>query len=401
MPYQSIRRYLKAKAHRHLRNRQLSAIAKEERRRDQGGLPAHDPGSSAVIDGALDWLCSAQDHSKSRDGGVARDYSLIKNWASSYPETTGYIIPTFLAAAHEHHRNGLRERARRMLDWLVRIQLPSGAFQGGKIDSTPVIPVTFNTGQIVLGLASGEATFGTYGAALQRAADWLAATQDPDGCWRRYPTPYAAVGEKAYETHVAWGLIEAARIYANRGYGEAALKNLRWAAGKQRTNGWLADCCLTDPAKPLTHTLGYALRGFIEGYRFTSDAQIAAAARRTADGLLSALRSDGFLPGRLDPDWSAAASWACLTGTAQIAHSWLLLHEDTGDERYLDAGRRANAYVRRTVRLDAPEGIRGGVKGSFPIEGDYGAFEFPNWAAKFLIDSLVAEQQIAAARESR
>jgi hypothetical protein len=138
------------------------------------------------------------------------------------------------------------------------------------------------------------------------------------------------------------------------------------------------------------------LRGFVEGYRFSSDAEIAAVGRRTADGLLSALRIDGFLPGRLNPDWSAAASWACLTGTAQVAHSWLLLYEDTGDGRYLDAGRRANAYVRRTVRLDAPEGIRGGVKGSFPIDGEYGSFEYPNWAAKFLIDSLVAEQHIAA-----
>ena len=36
-----------------------------------------------------------------------------------------------------------------MLDWLVSIQMPSGAFQGGTIGESPVVPVTFNTGQIL------------------------------------------------------------------------------------------------------------------------------------------------------------------------------------------------------------------------------------------------------------
>ena len=39
-----------------------------------------------------------------------------------------------------------------------------------------------------------------------------------------------------------------------------------WALTKQRVNGWFADCCLNDPTRPLTHTIGYALRGVIEGY---------------------------------------------------------------------------------------------------------------------------------------
>ena len=225
-------------------------------------------------------------------------------------------------------------------------------------------------------------------------------TQDPDGCWRRYPTPFAIPGEKTYETHVAWGLLEAARVFPNRGYGEAALKNLRWAIGKQRENGWLEDCCLSDPARPLTHTLGYALRGWVEGYRYSNDAEVASAARRTADAFLPRLGSDGFLAGRWNQDWSPAERWACLTGTAQIAHCWLLLYQDTRDTRYRDAAFRATAYVRRTVRLDAAEGIKGGVKGYFPIDGYYGAYQYLNWAAKFLIDVLVLEQETKSAATS-
>jgi hypothetical protein len=400
MPDKSLRHRVAATLRRHLRNHLLPTAAKDEMRRDRRGLPSSDPSARAVIDGAIGWLCDAQDHSKSQDGGVARDYSLIRMWASSYPETTGYIIPTFLARADEDGSGDLRARAQRMLNWLVGIQLPSGAFQGGKIDSRPIKPVTFNTGQIVLGLVNGETAFGTYGPSLQRAADWLVATQDEDGCWRSYPTPFAVAGEKTYETHVAWGLLEAAKVYSGRGYAESALKNLHWALRKQRENGWLEDCCLTDPTVPLTHTLGYALRGLLEGYRFNRDPVLAGAARRTADALLAKLEPDGYLAGRFDANWNAAVPWACLTGIAQIAHCWLLVYEDTGESKYLDGARRANGFVRRTVRLDAPVGIRGGVKGSFPIQGAYGPFEYPNWAAKFLVDSLVLEQRVTSARRT-
>lgn len=373
----------------------LPAAAKAERRKDRRGHPDHDPGLERVLDEALGWLCRAQDHSASHDGGVARDYSLVRGWNTSYPETTGYIVPTMLACAESRGDPALRERGKRMLDWLVSIQLPDGAFQGGTIDAGPVVPVTFNTGQILIGLAHGAREFGPpYHDSMRRAADWLVETQDADGCWRSHPTPFAKTGEKVYETHVAWGLMEAARIAPDRGYGEAALANVRWALGKQQANGWFESCCLADPARPLTHTLGYVLRGVMEAYRFSGDGEFLDAARKTADGLLGALRADGFLPGRLDREWRGAVPWSCLTGSAQIAHCWMMLHEDTGDLRYRDAAYAANRFVRSTVNIDGPPEIRGGVKGSFPVYGEYGTYQYLNWACKFLIDSSMLERAI-------
>lgn len=373
---------------------QLPAAARAEARRDRQGLPAHDPGAERVLPVLMDWMCEAQDRSRSADGGVARDYSLIKGWATSYPETTGYIVPTFIEQGRRTGRQDLLDRARRMTDWLVAIQLPDGGFQGGKIDSTPVVPVTFNTGQILLGLAAAEAQFGGYREPMRRAADWLVRTQDPDGCWRKNPTPFAAPGEKEYETHVAWGLFEAARFDKDRGYAEAGFANLRWALSAQQPNGWSPKCCLDDPEHPLTHTIGYLLRGVLEGYRLGGDASLLVPARRTADSVLEQLGPDGRLAGRFGSDWSAAVDSVCLTGSAQIATCWLLLHQITGETRYFEAGCRANAYVRRTVHLDGPPEIRGGVKGSFPVDGDYGTYEFLNWAPKFLADSLMLEIDI-------
>lgn len=373
----------------------LSELAVAERESDLVGLPSGDPGLEEVIHASVEWLGRAQDNSKSEDGGVARDFSLIDGWNSSYPETTGYIVPTLIGYAKHYNDNKVFDRAKRMLDWLVSIQFPDGGFQGSVIDATPVIPVTFNTGQILLGLASGTEEFGDeYRKPMTRAADWLVETQDDDGCWRSHRSPFTEPTDKAYETHVSWGLFEAARLEPSSKYADAALANIRWALNLQNENGWFRDCCLSEPEHPLTHTIGYVLRGVVEAYRFTREPIYLEASIKTADALVACQRPDGDLPGRLDHHWKGTVDWTCLTGNVQIAACWLMLYKDTGKTSYLDAAMAANKFVRRTVKLDSSPGTRGGVKGSFPVSGDYCSYEYPNWAAKFLIDSLMLEKAI-------
>ena len=379
-----------------LQSRRLPEDARRVLELDRAGLPDVDPGADVVIAANTDWLCRAQDNTASGDDGVARDYSLISGWATSYPETTGYIVPTLLRLAELQGRDELRQRARRMLDWFQTIQLPDGGFQGGRIDAKPVVPVTFNTGQILLGLAAGVRAFDAYHEVMHGAARLLRDSLDEDGCWRSHPTPFAEAGNKAYETHVAWGLFEADRVAPKEGYGEAGMRQVRWAITRQWDNGWVADCCLNLPQTPLTHTLGYYLKGLVEAHRWSGDQGVLDAARRTAHGLLGTQRPDGSLPGRLCHDWRPTVDWSCLTGNVQIADSWFYLGQLDGDQRLIDAARKANAYVRRTVVLDGDDGIRGGVKGAFPVDGDYGAFEYLNWAAKFTIDANLAEKALSA-----
>ena len=153
---------------------------------------------------------------------------------------------------------------------------------------------------------------------------------------------------------------------------------------------------IPDPDHPLTHTLGYVLRGVVEAWRLTGEARYLEAAVRTADGILGAQRADGALPGRLGRDWSPFVGWSCLTGNVQIASCWLLLHDEMGDRGYALAAFRANSFVRRTIRYEGPANIRGCVKGSFPVWGDYGRFEYLNWAAKFAIDAFLLEMDARA-----
>jgi hypothetical protein len=379
----------------------LPSAARDQRARDRKALDPRDPGIDRVVDEGLAWLARAQDNSTTRDGGVARDYSLISGWSSSYPETTGYIVPTLIDCGTRRDNPDLLRRARAMLDWLAAIQLPQGGFQGGRIDASPVVPVTFNTGQILLGLAAGAKVFGIHRDAMRRAADWLVETQDADGCWRRHPTPFAKPGEKTYDTHVAWGLLEAARLEPEAPYARRALAHVRWALTKQRRNGWFENCCLSHPDRPLTHTLGYALRGILEAYRYSNEQTYLDAALLTADRLVRGLREDGHLAGRFFSDWRPAADWVCLTGSVQIAYCWLMIYGYTGDARYRDAAFRVNAFVRRTVNIDGPPELRGGVKGSHPVDGPYGQYQYLNWAVKFSIDSQLLEQDIRSAEPAK
>jgi hypothetical protein len=69
----------------------------------------------------------------------------------------------------------------------------------------------------------------------------------------------------------------------------------------------------------------------------------------------------------------------------------LLLDRTTKREIYQDAASRGIDYVRRTIQLHPEPGISGGIRGSFPIDGGYTRFQYPNWAAKFFIDAQLLE----------
>ncbi len=374
----------------------LPKTAKVEIRSDRRGELFDDPGPEVVARAGISWISTAQDNSPNHDGGVARHYSLVSGWGNSYPETTGYIVPTLLDWYDRYGDVQIRDRALKMLRWFQEIQFPEGGFQGGMIGGQPRVPVTFNTGQILLGLAAGVDSFGDeFLSTMRSAADWLINTQEPDGSWRKHPTPFARGGEKTYETHVAWGLFEAARVDEGRGYGEAGVKNVDWALRKQHENGWFDDCCLDQPETPLTHTIGYAVRGILECWNYSNDDKYLEAATRTLTMIEKLVKKDGRLMGRFDSNWSPAVPWVCVTGCAQLADCFIIASTADGSGTFLETGQRLNSFVRRTIRLDGPDETRGAVKGSYPVNGAYGEMQYLNWATKFSIDSNLRELDVA------
>src|SRR5260370_1304143 len=114
-------------------------------------------------------------------------YQLGRGWTSSYPETTGYIVPTFLALSRALPQAGFRQRAERAVQFLLSVQLPEGGFPGLEIADNRVTPSVFNTGQILHGLTAWHRETGDEEAriAAERAVQWLLGLPDPDGACPR------------------------------------------------------------------------------------------------------------------------------------------------------------------------------------------------------------------------
>jgi hypothetical protein len=76
------------------------------------------------------WIADAQ----RSDGGIAAYYSLLTGYSRSYPEVTGYIIPTlydFARVTRDRNSLVIADRATR---WLLSLQMPTGAFPAGLHD---------------------------------------------------------------------------------------------------------------------------------------------------------------------------------------------------------------------------------------------------------------------------
>ena len=355
-------------------------------------------GNSVHIKAAIDWICNAQDATP--DKGVSRSYIIRWNpyfkhigWLPSYPETTGYIIPTMFDYYSISSEEQYRKRAIDMADWLCEIQMENGAIQGGYIGQ-PLSPSVFNTGQVIFGWlrAYKEVKDKKYIIAAEKAGRFLVKMQDKDGAWR-VTTSFCAPGPNPYYTRVAWALLKLNSFTGQKIFKEAAMKNLKWAITMQYPNGWFKNNCLSNHKRPLTHTIAYATRGILESGLILKDDFLIERAKITADKLLEIQMDDGSLVGCYNFKWQPVVNWRCLTGIAQISIIWLKLYKLFGNKKYLLGAHKANNFLKTTQNvLSKNPGIRGGIKGSHPIWGTYSPYEFLNWATKFFIDALILEE---------
>jgi hypothetical protein len=338
---------------------------------------------------AVEWLVRAQDAGDDR--GVSYGVKFGGPFLASYPETTGYIIPTFLALADYYGDASLSKRAVEMGEWESGIQLESGAVMGGMLNSTPT-PAVFNTGMVLLGWSAlhNREPSPVFLDSLQRAGKWLIDMQDSDGNWLRGNSRFANANATVYNVKAAWGLCEAGKVAGMPEAIDAATLNAEFAISRQTGNGWFRDCSLTDPDRPLLHTIAYAMQGLIGIGVITSREDLIEAARRTADSLVQMMDDEGFIPGYIGQDFQGLSDWCCLTGTAQTAIVWGRLFELTNDTTYLNAMDKAISYlVRHHDITNNDSRLRGGVPGSWPVWGEYGRTTILNWATNFFVEALL------------
>ncbi|ABK43099.1 conserved hypothetical protein [Magnetococcus marinus MC-1] len=385
----------------HWRNSFLFDGAARRELKDEGDLSQRQAGSDEDhLRGALAWLCRAHDSTAQR--GVARGYAAAWNfhfdargWQPAYPETTGYLIPTFMDVALQQGQDALMQRALGMADWEIEVQLPSGAVMGGTVEQPPS-PAVFNTGQVILGWERAYRQSGQqrYLLAACRAADYLLAVQQAEGQWRVGNSRFADAKTTTYNVRVGWALILLGQTANRPDYIAAGRRNVDATLAMQNDNGWFRCNCLSDPGAPLLHTICYAIEGIAGAALALQHDVYLQRAQLALDHLLPLIDHRGFIPGRLDGNWQGRVEWACLTGSAQLAGQLLLLAHPLQRPDYKEGAARLLAFVKRTQNLhSADPGIRGGIKGSYPFSGGYGRYELLNWAAKFFIDALLLQQQ--------
>ena len=345
---------------------------------------------------AAQWLAAAQDLQS--DGGVAGRYQLNRGWTSSYPETTGYIVPTFLALSRAQPGAGFRERAARAVEFLLPLQLPDGGFPGLEIADNRTAPSPFNTAQILHGLTAWHRETGDdeVRVAAERAVRWLLSVQDPDGAFRRH-----FYGELAatYSAYLACRLAEWGDYAADRAALAAASRHLDWTLAQHRPNDWIALAGFDDEQhqadEAFTHTIAYTLAGILSTAEALGRSDGIAAANAAAERLARRLELSRFLPGLIGSDWRGRSRYTCLTGNCQMALIWFRLHSLSRNLRLVNAALKAIDLVKLAQPMRNPNpGLCGGIPGSDPIHGSYIEGAVPNWAAKYFIDALLEKQRV-------
>lgn len=350
------------------------------------------PSLNGNLESAYRWLCAAQDANS--DDGVAGWYLTLKGWSASYPETTGYIIPTLLTYASVMPEGEAKERALRMADWQIEIQLPTGAVRSG-VMTTKVGPAVFNTGQVLFGwIAALQATGDIkYADAAKRAAEWLIHVQDKDGAWRKNLSLLTSTKVQTYNVRTAWGLALAGRVLDEPAWIRAASRNCDWALTRQKENGWFENCEFYENEVPLLHTIGYVLEGLLGVGEIMGEQRFLDAVAPAVDSLMDAYEKQGKLCGRYNAKWQGTVSWRCLTGEAQIAVVLYRLSKlHTGDMRFAEMGKSLLEGIGRIQDTTGsfPQS-NGGISGSQPFWRGYFPFSFISWGAKFYLDALLME----------
>ncbi len=309
--------------------------------------------------GNIDWISRVKLAGKWIEDNSVQGGGIINNTdvRQSYPEVTGYFIPTLL-------QWGLREKALDYAKWLCSIQKEDGAWY----DTYDQHPYVFDTAQILKGLIAVRKILPQVDGHIRRGCDWIISQMDAQG---RLPKPeYADWGPEGIcseliHMYCISPIMEAGNIFCNEAYKTAAKEISQYYIANYKEQ--ILDFGF------LSHFYAYVMEALV-------DIGESALAQQAMDKMAKVQREDGRIPAYKN------VNWVCSTGMFQLAVVWYKL----GD---LVHGDKALYYA---VKL---QNESGGWYGSYPVSDapkatDYREWPdyFPNseisWAVKYFLDAV-------------
>lgn len=323
-------------------------------------------------------------------GGSAHSWSPLFGWAKPYPETTGYLIETLLRWSQycqPEQSAVFQALALQAADWLLALQLPSGAFPG--LLAGHQKPSVFNTAQIMFGLAAAyeQSQQDKYRQALARAGAWLAQIQEADGAWRQ--AAYVEGFVPTYYTRAVQGLLRANQSLRDATLEQVARKALLFYAEKFQAGHSIQDWGFW-PGKPAyTHTIAYTLEGLWQSAAILEMPDIQQKTLRSLETLQQLITDNQAIAGTYDENWKGNYRFECPTGNVQLALVFQEVGKQTANQNFLDTARALLDHTLQFQSLKKGSAAYGALPGSAPFYGPYLRFRYPNWGVKFLLDALI------------
>ncbi len=336
---------------------------------------------------AGEWLLAAQ--SINDDGGYSHSYSLIRGWGKSYPETTGYIIPTMLRLGEYLKDRKYIESALKAEGWLLKVQQSDGSF----LDLFEEKQI-FDTAQTIEGsLSLYEFTKDKkFLDSAVRAGNFIIENQDNDGKWTRYS--YNNIPH-TYYSRVSANLLKLYVVTGNDKYKYSAEKNLLWTIGQQKDNGYFDFMGFAEKQVPYLHTIVYVLEGLLDSYKILGKNDILECLKKSVNKLIEINKERDFiLYSQYDENWKYVRKEKCIAGLAQWAVLLLELYRIKNEKDYFEQAVKTIYYLKSKQIQSGSDNIKGSIPASIPIWGSYFRFSFNNWTVKFYIDALLNFEMI-------
>lgn len=332
------------------------------------------------------------------DGGSSAYYSFTDGWKASYPETTGYLIPTLYDYYSYTKNEEWRTLAKKASDWLIKIQHIEGGWQGLQVDKKCDLRV-FNTAMILDGLIAAyevEKEKKYLDSAIS-GFKWTFSKMDAKGFF----TENNVSDGGSFDTLVVACLLMVYQ-YLPENEKESFLPKITNSLDAHLTlqfeNGLFQRCNFNTSYKntSLLHHIGYTLDGLMISSEILNNEKYYLAAKKTALKLLSKFEVSLELPAFTSDDWTSfkdlygVRSSLCLTGYSQIAIVFFKIYKHDNDLRFLSAALKINDIVSAIGNYRSlNKGISFGLAGSYPVNGNYQPYKFVNWSAKYHAESVL------------